>query len=103
MAVVLNTQAGMRQRAVTALKRTWQAIASDVLDSMFAANAGQLDSADIIHIISQSGFHHGWMQDHGGDYEATIWLETRPEWLQNAILQEAFPANQFHGRFEYHR
>lgn len=85
----------IRERAVSALRRTWGAIGGDVLQCIRDETGNRHPTAsaeDAREAVSTCGFGRGEFPDlYGGDREATDWLAGQTYAVQDAVLAEAFP------------
>ncbi len=84
----MSVERTIRERAVRALQRTWNAIASDVLA---CDDRRELDAEDVREAVSNAGFTGGYPGTYGDDAEAVKWLAQQDRADQDGILAEAFP------------
>jgi len=97
-ATVWNWSSGTKaERAVQALRRTWQAIGCDVL-----ACGGEdpeqvvMDAEEVRDAVSACGLGSGGYVEMYGDDEAAVkWLGEQSHEKQDELLAEAFPAGRY--------
>jgi len=85
----------IEERAIRALKRTWQRIGYDILACFGDAEQVTLDASDVREAVTTCGFATGYPMDHGDDPEAVEWLGSQSEARQERILREAFPRGNY--------
>jgi hypothetical protein len=81
----------MEQRAIRALRRTWEAIGGDYLQLAAEDGATHMKQDEVIDAVSACGFKGGYPMTHGDDKEAVEWLESQMTKVQDKLLKEAFP------------
>ncbi len=86
----------MLDRAVAALKRTWNAIGYDCLAAGGRNPERTVMSAeDVRDCVGACGFATGYPADYGRDPEAVEWLEGLGYEEADAVLALAFPKGRY--------
>src|SRR5262252_1636120 len=92
----------MEERAAKALRRTWAAIAPDVLENAAglmrrrakrgtSAESVTLSRDEVIDAVTGCGYANGHPESHGQDEEAIRWLDGQPDAVKERVLRAAFP------------
>jgi len=89
-----KTTIDLQERAVHALRRTWQSIGYDVLHA-YGGEQVELTAAEVREAVTACGFVGGHPEQYGDDREAVRWLDRQPRTRQERIVRSAFPRGRY--------